>query len=254
MRTPLVAGNWKMNGTRVSVGELMQGISAAANELAGVELLVCPPYVFLSQVEAFTTGGPIALGGQNVATEPAGAYTGEISGPMLKETGCSYVLVGHSERRQLFGETDALVAEKFAAAQAHGLKPVLCVGESLEDRQADNTLAVIRHQFSTVVDAVGIEAFEHAVVAYEPVWAIGTGETATPEQAQEVHSALRAMAASRSAKIAAGLRLLYGGSCNASNAADLFSMADIDGGLIGGASLKAADFIAIAKAAAERVK
>jgi triosephosphate isomerase len=254
MRTPLVAGNWKMNGTRASVAELMQGISAGAENLSGVEILVCPSFVFLNQVEAFTATGPIALGAQNLYTEAGGAFTGEVSGPMLKDAGCSYVLVGHSERRALLGETDAVVAVKFAAAQAHGLTPVLCIGESLEERQADNTLAVIRQQFSTVVDAVGIEAFDNAVVAYEPVWAIGTGETATPEQAQEVHAALRAMADTRSAKIAAGLRLLYGGSCNASNAAELFSQADIDGGLIGGASLKATDFIAIAKAAAAQVE
>ena len=189
------------------------------------------------------------MGAQNLSAEAGGAFTGEVSGPMLKDGGCDYVLVGHSERRALMGESDSVVAAKFAAAQEHGLTPVLCVGESLEERQSDNTLAVIRTQFSAVAEAAGIEAFENAVVAYEPVWAIGTGETATPEQAQEVHAALRAMAASRSAKIAAGLRLLYGGSCNAANAEELFSMADIDGGLIGGASLKAADFVAIGKAA-----
>jgi triosephosphate isomerase len=253
MRTPLVAGNWKMNGTRASVADLIRGISSEAAGLSGVELLVCPSFVFLGQVEAEISGGPIALGGQNLSAEAAGAYTGEISGPMLADAGCTYVLVGHSERRALMGESDGVVASKFAAAQEHNLTPVLCVGESLEERQSDSTLAVIRQQFAAVADLVGIDAFANAVVAYEPVWAIGTGETATPEQAQEVHAALRAMAASRSAKIAAGLRLLYGGSCNAANAAELFSMTDIDGGLIGGASLKQADFLAIARAAAEQV-
>jgi triosephosphate isomerase len=169
---------------------------------------------------------------------------------MLVDAGCQYVIVGHSERRALMGDSDGVVARKFAAAQEYGLTPILCVGETLDERQSDSTLAVIGRQFSTVVDAVGMESFENAVVAYEPVWAIGTGETATPEQAQEVHSALRSMAAKRSAKIAADLRLLYGGSVKAANAADLFSMADIDGGLIGGASLEASEFLAICAAAA----
>ncbi len=240
-----------MNGSRASVAELMQGVTAACKNLSGVEMLVCPPYVHISQVEAFTASSSVMLGAQNLHTEAGGAFTGEISGPMLADAGCQYVIVGHSERRALMGESDSVVAAKFAAAQEHELIPILCVGESLEERQSENTLAVIRRQFSAVADAVGIESFASAVVAYEPVWAIGTGETATPAQAQEVHSALRAMAASRSAKIAAGLRLLYGGSCNASNAAELFSMPDIDGGLIGGASLKADDFVAIGQAAAQ---
>jgi triosephosphate isomerase len=168
---------------------------------------------------------------------------------MLADAGCRYVLVGHSERRALMAESSVVVAQKFAAAQQQGLIPVLCVGETQSDRRAGNTLAVINEQFTTVVDAVGIEAFAKAVIAYEPVWAIGTGETATPEQAQEVHAALRAMVASRSARIAAGLRLLYGGSVKAVNAAELFSMPDIDGGLIGGASLNAQEFLAICAAA-----
>ena len=251
MRTPLVAGNWKMNGSRASVAELMQGVTTGCKDLSGVEMLVCPPYVYLSQVEAFTSSSNVMLGAQNIYTEAGGAFTGEISGPMLADAGCQYVIVGHSERRALMGESDSIVAAKFAAALEHELIPILCVGESLEERQSDNTLAVIRRQFAAVADAVGIESFATAVVAYEPVWAIGTGETATPAQAQEVHAALRAMAASRSAKIAAGLRLLYGGSCNAANAAELFSMPDIDGGLIGGASLKADDFVAIGQAAGQ---
>jgi triosephosphate isomerase len=251
MRTPLVAGNWKMNGTRSSVSELVAGICRGTSGVDGVEVLLCPSYVFLQQVQELTEGTSIELGAQNLSVETDGAFTGEISGSMLADAGCAYVIVGHSERRALYGESDTLVARKFAAAQAHGLKPILCVGETLDERQSDSTLAVIGRQFSTVVEAVGIEAFENAVVAYEPVWAIGTGETASPEQAQEVHAALRTMAAKRSARIAADLRLLYGGSVKASNAADLFSMADIDGGLIGGASLQADEFVSICSSAAQ---
>lgn len=250
MRTPLVAGNWKMNGTRASVAELTHVIVAGADGVDGAEILVCPSYVFLAQVAELVHGSPVGLGAQTLYTEASGAYTGEISGPMLKDAGCSYVIVGHSERRALLGESDQDVAERFAAAQSHGLTPILCVGETLEERQAGDMLAVITRQFAAVADAVGIEAFADAVVAYEPVWAIGTGETATPEQAQEVHAALRALAAERDAKIAADLRLLYGGSVKSGNAADLFSMPDIDGGLIGGASLEASEFLAICAAAA----
>jgi triosephosphate isomerase len=249
MRTPLVAGNWKMNGTTDSVAELAQGIVAYADTSDAAEVLVCPPFVFLSQVSALLGSAPVALGAQDLYVEEGGAFTGEISGSMLKDAGCAYVIVGHSERRALMGETNDSVARKFIAAQAVGLTPILCVGETLDERQADSTLAVISAQFAAVADAAGIEAFANAVIAYEPVWAIGTGETATPDQAQEVHAALRAMAAKRSAKIAADLRLLYGGSVKAANAADLFSMSDIDGGLIGGASLQADDFLAICAAA-----
>jgi triosephosphate isomerase len=249
MRTPLVAGNWKMNGTQSSVAELMQGLAQGAAEIDGAEILVCPSFVFLSQVRAVIDATSIALGAQDVYTAEGGAFTGEISGPMLADAGCQYVIVGHSERRALMGDSDGLVAAKFSAAQAAGLTPILCVGETLEERKSDSTLSVIGRQFSVVADSVGIEAFRNAVVAYEPVWAIGTGETASPEQAQEVHSALRAMAAKRSAKIASDLRLLYGGSVKAANAADLFSMSDIDGGLIGGASLEAGEFLAICNAA-----
>ena len=251
MRRPLVAGNWKMNGTRSSVAALVRDLVTGCDQAAGAEVLVCPPSIFIQSVQELISESSIELGGQDLYAEAGGAFTGEISGPMLVDAGCQYVIVGHSERRALMGESDSIVAAKFAAALEHELIPILCVGESLEERQSDNTLAVIRRQFAAVADAVGIESFATAVVAYEPVWAIGTGETATPAQAQEVHAALRAMAASRSAKIAAGLRLLYGGSCNAANAAELFSMPDIDGGLIGGASLKADDFVAIAKAAAQ---
>jgi triosephosphate isomerase len=250
MRTPLVAGNWKMNGTPASVAALTQGIVDGASGIEGAEVLVCPPFVYLSQVRELVENTSVALGAQDLYLEKGGAYTGEISGTMLKDVGCTYVIVGHSERRALMGESNDIVARKFAAAQAEGLIPILCVGETLGERQADSTLNVISSQFAAVADAVGIEAFAQAVVAYEPVWAIGTGETATPEQAQEVHAALRALAAKRSAKIAADLRLLYGGSVKSGNAADIFSMSDIDGGLIGGASLEASEFLAICAAAA----
>jgi len=250
MRTPLVAGNWKMNGTRASVAELARGLVGGAGSISGAEILLCPSYIFIQEVQSLISESSIGLGAQDLYVAAGGAYTGAISGAMLVDAGCQYVIVGHSERRALMGDSDGVVARKFAAAQEHGLIPILCVGETLDERQSDSTLAVIGRQFSTVVDAVGIENFENAVVAYEPVWAIGTGETATPQQAQEVHAALRAMAATRSAKIAADLRLLYGGSVKAANAADLFSMADIDGGLIGGASLEAREFLAICAAAA----
>jgi triosephosphate isomerase len=250
MRTPLVAGNWKMNGTRASVAELTRGLVAGAAGISDAEILLCPSYIFIPQVQSLIDESSILLGGQDLYPQAAGAYTGAISGPMLSDAGCQYVIVGHSERRALMGDNDGVVARKFAAAQEHGLTPILCVGETLDERQSDSTLAVIGRQFSAVVDAVGIESFNKAVVAYEPVWAIGTGETATPEQAQEIHAALRAMAAKRSAKIAADLRLLYGGSVKSANATDLFSMPDIDGGLIGGAALEAEEFLAICSAAA----
>ncbi|MGI9291377.1 MAG: triose-phosphate isomerase [Gammaproteobacteria bacterium] len=249
MRTPLVAGNWKMNGTNASVSELTQAIVAGANDIEGADILVCPPFVYVHQVEELLGSAPVALGAQDLYFETGGAYTGEIAGSMLKDVGCGYVIVGHSERRALMGDSNESVAKKFIAAQEAGLTPILCVGETLEDRQSDNTMSIIGSQFKAVADAAGIEAFADAVVAYEPVWAIGTGETATPDQAQEVHAALRGMAAKRSAKIAADLRLLYGGSVKPDNAAELFSMPDIDGGLIGGASLKADDFLAICAAA-----
>jgi triosephosphate isomerase len=249
MRTPLVAANWKMNGTRASVAELVRGILAGRIAAGQAEILLCPTFVFIEQVKELLAQSAVQLGAQNVSAEAAGAFTGEVSAAMLADAGCRYVLVGHSERRSLMGESSAVVARKFAAARQNGLIPILCVGETLADRRAGKTLAVIDEQFATVVDAVGIDAFADAVVAYEPVWAIGTGETATPDQAQEVHAALRAMAASRSARIAAGLRLLYGGSVKGSNAADLFSMPDIDGGLIGGASLDAGEFLTICNAA-----
>ena len=242
-----------MNGTRESAAALSRAIVAGASDLATVDIVLCPPHVFLDRVRDLLDGSNLLLGGQNLCTEASGAYTGEVSGQMLADAGCRYVLVGHSERRALYGENDLVVARKFMMAQEFALVPILCVGETLAQRQQDQTLGVIEAQFTAVADLAGIESFENAVVAYEPVWAIGTGETATPAQAQEVHAALRAMAARRSARIAADLRLLYGGSVKGANATELFAMQDIDGGLIGGASLDAREFLAIGRAAASRL-
>lgn len=250
-RKPLIAGNWKMNG---SLGESRRLVEALRNGVAAgapATMLLCPPYVYLPAVGAWLQGSPIALGAQDVADKPGrGAYTGEVSGQMLRDVGCSHVIVGHSERRALYGETDAVVATKFKAAQAAGLLPIVCVGETLEQREAGQTRSVISGQVAAVVDSAGVQAFAKAVVAYEPVWAIGTGRTATPEQAQEVHAFIRAMVAARDATIAAGLSILYGGSVKGANARSLFAMADIDGGLVGGASLAAAEFLEIFRAAA----
>jgi len=247
MRTTLVAGNWKMNGSTASVSELMDGITAGIDAAKG-DMLVCPPYVYIGQVAAAVAGTPVKLGAQDVSVEESGAFTGEVSAAMLKDMGCTHVIVGHSERRAMHGETSELVAKKFVAAQKEGLIPVLCVGESLEEREAGVTDKVVAGQFEAVLDLAGIEAFKSAVLAYEPVWAIGTGKTATSDQAQEVHAHLRSIAANRDATVAEGLQILYGGSCKPSNAAELFAQQDIDGGLIGGASLQAEDFLGICSA------
>ncbi len=251
MRKPLVAGNWKMNGSRDAAlrltQDLVQGLDAAT--LARAEVLVCPPFVHLPEAARALKGSGLLLGAQDLCAEDNGAYTGEISGPMLRDFDCSYVIVGHSERRSLYGESDALTARKFMAAQKAGLTPILCVGETLAEREAGSTPAVVTRQLKAVLDAAGIAAFAQAVVAYEPVWAIGTGRTAKSDQAQEVHALIRGVLAARDAKIAAAARLLYGGSVKASNAAELFHMPDIDGGLVGGASLDAREFLAICAAA-----
>ena len=244
-RQPLVAGNWKMNGSQVLLGE----IAAALVGYQGVaEVVVCPPFPYLAAARAALPAG-VQVGAQNLGDQPEGAFTGEVAGAMLSEAGCRYVIIGHSERRALYGEDDALVAAKFAQAQAAGLLPILCVGETLEEREAGNTESVVCGQLLAVIEVVGIEAFASAVVAYEPVWAIGTGKTASPEQAQEVHATLRRTLTEKSPEIASSTRLLYGGSVKADNAALLFSQSDIDGGLIGGASLTADSFIAICQAA-----
>ena len=237
-----------------SLGEsrgLVEALRAGVAAPAPATMLLCPPYVYLPAVHGWLQGSAIALGGQDVADKPgSGAYTGEVSGQMLRDVGCSHVIVGHSERRARYGETDAVVATKFKAAQAAGLVPIACVGETLEQREANQTRAVIERQVAALVESAGVEAFAKAVIAYEPVWAIGTGRTATPEQAQEVHAFIRGMIAKRDATIAAGLSILYGGSVKGANAQSLFAMADIDGGLVGGASLVAAEFLEIFRAAA----
>ena len=253
MRGYLVAGNWKMNGSNAANAVLVDGIIAGAPAAGQVDLLVCPPFPYLSQVGERISGSRVMLGAQNVSIHESGAYTGETAGTMLRDVGCTYAIVGHSERRALYGETSDVVAGKFQAAQAAGLTPILCVGETLEEREAGNTEAVIDEQLDAVFGAAGIPAFSEAVIAYEPVWAIGTGMTATPEQAQDVHRHIRARLESQDAEIAAGIRILYGGSVKGDNAGGLFSNPDIDGGLIGGASLKPADFLAIADAAAALV-
>jgi len=248
-RTPLIAGNWKMNGSLEGGAALVRSLAAGIGT-GSAEMLICPPFVYLDRASAWIDSSPLALGAQDLAAvEGAGAYTGEVSGAMLGEFGCRYVIVGHSERRTLYGETDAIVAAKFRAAQGAGLTPILCVGENLDQREAGQTDAVVTGQVSAVIDELGVAAFASAVVAYEPIWAIGTGKTATPDQAQQVHATIRELIAAHDAIIARSLRILYGGSVKGSNAADLLCQQDIDGGLVGGASLDAADFLAIYKAA-----
>ncbi|MDE2382336.1 MAG: triose-phosphate isomerase [Xanthomonadaceae bacterium] len=248
MRRKIVAGNWKLQGSREFAAALVDAINAGAP--AGVHLIVLPPYPYLGEVLARCAGADIAVGAQDVSAHAKGAYTGEVAATMLADVGARYTLVGHSERRQYHAENSELVAQKFRAAQAAGITPILCVGERLEEREAGQTEAVIASQLRPVLDLVGVAAFADAVVAYEPVWAIGTGRTASPEQAQAVHAFIRSQVADRDAKIADSLPLLYGGSVKPDNAASLFAQADVDGGLIGGASLVAADFLAIATALA----
>jgi triosephosphate isomerase len=250
MRDFLIAGNWKMNGSTAANAELVAGIVAGVPAGGGFSLLVCPPFPYVAAVVAQAEGSPVKVGAQNVSEHEKGAFTGEVAPGMLKDIGCDYVIVGHSERRALYGESSAQVAAKFVAAQAAGITPILCVGETLEEREAGATEKVVDEQLDAALEAAGIDAFGAAVIAYEPVWAIGTGMTATPEQAQDVHRHIRARLEALNAQIAAGVQILYGGSMKGENAAGLLAQPDIDGGLIGGASLKAGDFLAIAQAAA----
>ncbi|WP_297527846.1 triose-phosphate isomerase [Thiohalobacter sp.] len=248
MRQPLVAGNWKMNGTRETIQMLVDGIKAGLGEVAKAEIAVCPPYVYIPMVVDMLAGTHVAVGGQDVSDQESGAYTGEVSGAMLRDVGASYAIVGHSERRSIYGESDAFTARKFAAARRFGLTPILCVGELLEEREQGITEAVVGRQLDAVIDLEGVAAIGEAVIAYEPVWAIGTGKTASPEQAQEVHAFIRQKLAALDAGVAEKVRILYGGSVKAANAEELFRMPDIDGGLIGGASLQADEFLAICRA------
>lgn len=245
MRTPLVVGNWKMNGLLASARCLASEVNAGAKLLDGVEIVLLPPFVHLSAVAALIKGGGVALGGQNLYASESKAATGEIAAPMLADLGCSYVLLGHSERRALFNESHAVIAAKVQAALAHGLKPILCIGETLEARQRGATEVVLAEQLQTIIAVVGISALAAAIIAYEPIWAIGTGVTAQPAAIQEVHHYVRSIIARYAVAIAAKSRILYGGSVRAANAKAIFAMPDVDGGLIGGAALNAAEFLAI---------
>jgi triosephosphate isomerase (TIM) len=249
MRRPIVVGNWKMHGTRAENARLIEALAGHYPPDPAGECVVCPPSVYLQEVGRMLRDTPMGLGAQDVCADHQGAFTGEVSAAMLKDVGCEYAIVGHSERRLLYRESDQLVARKFAAAHSKGLIPILCVGEQLADREANRTSEVVSRQLDVVLELCGAEALSHGIVAYEPVWAIGTGRNASPEQAQEVHALIRARIAARDARIAAATRILYGGSVKAGNAAELFAMPDVDGGLIGGASLKADEFLAILAAA-----
>ena len=249
MRKPLVMGNWKLNGTKESVTSLVNALIEPANQAPNVEVAVCAPAIFIGMVEQLAKGSAIQYGSEDCDVHTSGAFTGENSPVMIKEFGCKYAIVGHSERRAYHNETNEVVAAKFKAAQEAGLVPVLCIGESLEQFEAGQTADVCKTQLKAVIDLCGIKSFENAVIAYAPIWAIGTGKTATPEIAQNVHSQIRAFLASFDADTAAKVQILYGGSCNAKTAPELFAQPDIDGGLVGGASLKPADFAAIINAA-----
>ncbi len=247
MRSCLIAGNWKMNGDLDSAAALIDGL--LAGNAGNAQLAVCPPAVFLKTVGEMLIDSHIALGAQNVCDHASGAFTGEISANMLSAVGCRYAIVGHSERRSLYAESDQLVAARFKQAAASGLIPILCVGETEQERNEGVTESVVARQMDAVLDAVGVAAFVQAVIAYEPVWAIGTGQVATPQQAQSVHHMIRQKLALMDAGIASGIQILYGGSMNPKNARELLSQPDIDGGLVGGAALKVADFLGIAQSA-----
>lgn len=248
MRRKLVAGNWKMHGSLAENEALLSGLLAGMGSVkAGVA--VCVPFPYLAQAQTRLTGSAIAWGAQNMSQHAKGAFTGEVSASMLKDFACAYVIVGHSERRAIYGESDALVAEKFAAAQAAGLTPILCVGESLEEREGGVTEAVVARQMDAVIAKCGVAALAKSVLAYEPVWAIGTGKTASPGQAQAVHAFIRGKVRALDATVAENLIIQYGGSVKANNAVELFGQPDIDGGLIGGAALNADEFLAICRAA-----
>jgi triosephosphate isomerase len=247
MRQVIIAGNWKMNASKEAVNTLVMGILSGMADVKS-KVIVCVPSPYMSQVEALVVHSQLNLGAQNLNVNASGAFTGEISADMIKDFGVQYVIVGHSERRSLYGETDEIVAQKVQVALDNNLTPLFCIGELLKDRESGNTQAVVSKQIQAVIDQVGIDAFKNIIVAYEPVWAIGTGVTATPQQAQDTHAFIRLMLARHDADIAQTTPILYGGSMNSSNATELLNCEDIDGGLIGGASLKAQDFLQICKA------
>jgi triosephosphate isomerase len=249
MRARLVAGNWKMHGSFVANARLLEALKAGLKQAEGLGYAVCAPFPYLAQVSLALSGSPIAWGAQNISEHDSGAYTGEVSGAMLKEFGCRFAIVGHSERRGLYGEDDRRVAAKLVAALRAGLTPILCVGETLAQRERSETENVVGRQLDAVLGAAGVAALANAVLAYEPVWAIGTGRNATPQQAQEVHAFIRARLAERDQELAQRVTIMYGGSVKPGNARELFAMPDVDGGLIGGASLVAEDFIVICAAA-----
>ena len=248
MRKTLVIGNWKMHGNLVGNTGLLDAVKTGAMG-SKADVAVCVPYPYLAQARSGLDGSTVKWGAQDVSEHESGAYTGEVSSPMLAEFGCTYVIVGHSERRSLYGDTDAVVAAKFVAALKSNIVPILCVGETLAERESGVTATVVTRQLDAVLSAAGVAALNDAVIAYEPVWAIGTGKTASAQQAQEVHAMIRAHIAAADAGVAKGVQILYGGSVKPGNARELFEQEDIDGGLIGGASLVAADFLAICAAA-----
>lgn len=248
MRETLIIGNWKMNGNLAENEKLLNTISILNDSSESIKVVVCPPSIYIAQVSQQLLKSKIKYGAQNVSAHKNGAYTGEVSTSMLHDFGCSYVLLGHSERRSFNYESDEQIADKFSAAVQAEIIPVLCVGETLTQRQCEETFLVIEKQISKVVEQVGIKAFEHAVIAYEPVWAIGTGETASPEQAQAVHTKIRRQLAELDENIAINIQIIYGGSVNENNANSLFSQPDIDGALVGGASLKGDNFMKICNA------
>ena len=249
MRKPVVMGNWKLNGTKSTVTDLIKAFTGVANANEKVDVAICAPAIFIGMVESLATGSKLQWGSEDVDVHTSGAFTGENSPVMIKEFGSKYAIVGHSERRGYHNESNEVVAAKFKAAQDNGLVPVLCIGESEAEYDAGKTLDVCQAEIKAVIDLCGIDAFKNAIIAYEPIWAIGTGKTATPEIAQNVHAGIRAFLKTFNAEVADGVRILYGGSCNAKTAPELFAQKDIDGGLIGGASLKVADFTAIIEAA-----
>jgi triosephosphate isomerase len=242
-------GNWKMNGSLMVNESLLTGLVDQVVSLNGVDIAVCPSFIYIPQALELTANTPIKVGAQNLSDQDKGAFTGEVSGEMIRDLGCGYVLTGHSERRSLYAETSQLVAEKTLKALELGLVPVLCIGETLEERQSGRMNAVLEEQINAVVDLCGADTFAQIVIAYEPVWAIGTGETATPQQAQDAHAFVRSLIAKHNVDIAERVTILYGGSMNDKNAAELLAMPDVDGGLVGGASLKADSFATICRAA-----
>ena len=254
MRSKAVVGNWKLNGSLGANEALLKALLRDIPREGPAACAVCVPYPYLGQVKGLLQGSSIAWGAQDVSRYDKGAYTGDVSGAMLAEFGCRYALVGHSERRTLFGETDEIVAQKYAAARRAGLTPVFCVGETLQERERGATEAVLARQVDALLQQCGVKELEGGIVAYEPVWAIGTGKTATSSQAEEAHAFIRARIAAKDAGVAAKLPILYGGSVKASNAAELFAMPNVDGGLVGGASLVAEEFVAIWRAGAAVAK